>query len=236
MAARFDAAAAQQRGQNSGDGTPIQLTIPTDHPWVPLRILGLGLEPDRLVQADVFLLTDDRPQLLAGGPGSRARPEPARVAATARRSPLGQEHGLGSRRRNGCRTSRSTPRPATCTTTSRHPSTGTSGRRSVDAGFTPNRPPRRRDGRAAARRPAVGLVGLRLVAGGLRDRRGRAWSAPSSLAGPVAGAIDVTEHEARRAPARPALVAVVDRGRGRRRRPGRARAPAGRATSSVQAT
>jgi hypothetical protein len=69
MAARFDAAAAKQRGQSSGDGTPIQLTIPTDHPWVPLRILGLGLEPDRVVQADVFLLTDDRPQLLSGGTG-----------------------------------------------------------------------------------------------------------------------------------------------------------------------
>ncbi|HEX2384891.1 MAG TPA: DUF2330 domain-containing protein [Acidimicrobiales bacterium] len=69
MAARFDAAAAEERGQSSGDGTPIQLTIPTDHPWVPLRILGLGLEADRIVQADVFLLTDDRPQLLAGGRG-----------------------------------------------------------------------------------------------------------------------------------------------------------------------
>src|SRR4051794_21502455 len=31
MAARFDAAAAQARGQSGGDGTPIQLTIPTDH-------------------------------------------------------------------------------------------------------------------------------------------------------------------------------------------------------------
>jgi hypothetical protein len=69
MAARFDAAAAALRGQYSGDGTPIQLAIPTARPWVPLRILGLGLEPDRPVQADVFLLTDDRPQLLAGGRG-----------------------------------------------------------------------------------------------------------------------------------------------------------------------
>src|SRR6478672_3670802 len=78
MAARFDAAAANERGQSSGDGTPIQLTIPTDHPWVPLRILGLGLEPDRIVQADVFLLTDDRPQLLAAGPGlALERSQPA---------------------------------------------------------------------------------------------------------------------------------------------------------------
>ena len=78
MAARFDAAAAGQRGQNAGDGTPIQLTIPTDRPWVPLRILGLGLEPDRIVQADVFMLTDERPQLLAGGSGLELRrSEPA---------------------------------------------------------------------------------------------------------------------------------------------------------------
>jgi hypothetical protein len=78
MAARFDAAAAKARGQNAGDGTPIQLTIPTDRPWVPLRILGLGLAPDRQVQADVFLLTDQRPSLLAGPTGVDVRrSEPA---------------------------------------------------------------------------------------------------------------------------------------------------------------
>ncbi|MPY96342.1 MAG: DUF2330 domain-containing protein, partial [Acidimicrobiia bacterium] len=69
MAARFDASRARQLGQGSGDGTPIMLTIPTDQPWVPLRILGLGLDAARVVEADVFLLTEDRPQLLAGGPG-----------------------------------------------------------------------------------------------------------------------------------------------------------------------
>ena len=51
MAARFDAAAAQERGQNAGDGTPIHLTIPVDRPWVPLRILGLGRPSDQIVQA-----------------------------------------------------------------------------------------------------------------------------------------------------------------------------------------
>ena len=25
-----------------GDGTPVHVTIPTDNPWVPLRILALG--------------------------------------------------------------------------------------------------------------------------------------------------------------------------------------------------
>ncbi|MDQ1449364.1 MAG: hypothetical protein QOC79_2335, partial [Actinomycetota bacterium] len=44
MAARFDATRAQQLGQNSGDGTPIMLTIPVTEPWVPLHILSLGLD------------------------------------------------------------------------------------------------------------------------------------------------------------------------------------------------
>lgn len=69
MAARFDASRAADLGQQAGDGTPIMLTIPTDAPWVPLRILSLGLEESRFVEADVFLLTDEEPGLLAGGPG-----------------------------------------------------------------------------------------------------------------------------------------------------------------------
>ena len=64
MAARFDAEAARARGQAVGDGTPIHLTIPTDNPWVPLRILGLGRAEDEPVEADVYLLTDRRPALL----------------------------------------------------------------------------------------------------------------------------------------------------------------------------
>ena len=69
MAARFDASRAAELGQTAGDGTPIMLTIPTDAPWVPLRILGLGLDEAQDVEADVFLLTDGEPGLLAGGPG-----------------------------------------------------------------------------------------------------------------------------------------------------------------------
>src|SRR6187200_164207 len=42
LAAAFDADAAAQRGQAIGDGTPVHITIPTDNPWVPLRILALG--------------------------------------------------------------------------------------------------------------------------------------------------------------------------------------------------
>ena len=69
MAARFDAARARRLGQGTGDGTPIMLTIPTKAPWVPLRILSLGLAKSAVIDADVFLLTDTRPQLLAGGRG-----------------------------------------------------------------------------------------------------------------------------------------------------------------------
>src|SRR5688500_9943496 len=64
MAAAFDADAAAARGQAIGDGTPVHLTIPTDDPWVPLRILGLGKAPGELVEADVYLLTDIEPALL----------------------------------------------------------------------------------------------------------------------------------------------------------------------------
>jgi Uncharacterized protein conserved in bacteria (DUF2330) len=69
MAARFDAQRAQALGQGAGDSTPIMATIPTDDPWVPVRILGLGLDGAQNVEADVFLLTDDQPELLAGGAG-----------------------------------------------------------------------------------------------------------------------------------------------------------------------
>jgi hypothetical protein len=69
MAARFDASRAQALGQSSGDGTPIMVTIPTAEPWVPLRILALGLDRARVVDADVFLLTDQRPALRAGSTG-----------------------------------------------------------------------------------------------------------------------------------------------------------------------
>jgi hypothetical protein len=67
MAARFNGARAAARGTAIGDGTPIHLTIPTPNPWVPLRILALGQQPDALVQADVFLLTERRPALLPAG-------------------------------------------------------------------------------------------------------------------------------------------------------------------------
>ncbi len=64
LAAVFDGDAAAARGQEIGDGTPVQITIPTSNPWVPLRILGLGKQPGDRIEADVFLLTDLRPSFL----------------------------------------------------------------------------------------------------------------------------------------------------------------------------
>ena len=52
LAAVFDADAAAERGQAVGDGTPVHVTIPTDNPWVPLRILALGKTGEERVEAD----------------------------------------------------------------------------------------------------------------------------------------------------------------------------------------
>ncbi|MBA2336552.1 MAG: DUF2330 domain-containing protein [Acidimicrobiia bacterium] len=69
MAARFDAERAADLEQEAGDSTPIMATIPTDDPWVPIRILGLGASGNDRIEADVFLLTEHQPTLLAGGTG-----------------------------------------------------------------------------------------------------------------------------------------------------------------------
>lgn len=64
LAAVFDGDAARQRGQAVGDGTPVHITIPTDNPWVPLRVLALGKTGNERVEADVYLMTDHAPRLL----------------------------------------------------------------------------------------------------------------------------------------------------------------------------
>lgn len=69
LAAVFDADAAAARGQAVGDGTPVHVTIPTDNPWVPLRILALGKTPAERVDADVYLLTNLAPALLPAPTG-----------------------------------------------------------------------------------------------------------------------------------------------------------------------
>ena len=73
MAVQFDAEKAAARGEQLGDAIPIHLVIPTNRPWVPLRILGLGARPSQRIEADVFLLTDDRPNMLPVPVGSTAR-------------------------------------------------------------------------------------------------------------------------------------------------------------------
>ncbi len=64
LAAAFDADAAAERGQQLGDGTSVHITIPTDNPWVPLRILALGKSGEERVDANVYVLTDQAPALL----------------------------------------------------------------------------------------------------------------------------------------------------------------------------
>ena len=64
LAARFNADRASEQGVQTGQGTPVHISIPTPNPWVPLRILALGRQASELVQADVYLLTDHRPDTL----------------------------------------------------------------------------------------------------------------------------------------------------------------------------
>jgi hypothetical protein len=70
MAAKFDVDAAQRRGIGAGEGVSIHLTIPTDDPWVPLRILSLGQDGQTKIDADVYLLTQRQPALLPGPVGT----------------------------------------------------------------------------------------------------------------------------------------------------------------------
>jgi hypothetical protein len=87
LAAVFDADAAAARGQAVGDGTPVHLTIPTDDPWVPLRILALGKTEADTVEADVYLLTDHRPGLLPA-PSSPLSPDGFEFAHSAKATDL----------------------------------------------------------------------------------------------------------------------------------------------------
>ena len=118
MAAKFDAQPAHELGQDAGDSTPIMATIPTDDPWVPLRILGLGLDAEQRVEADVFLLTDRR----AGAAGRRSRPQRraqrAGVGLAARRPAIRRRHGVGAVLDVAVVPADRRRRPATSTTTS----------------------------------------------------------------------------------------------------------------------
>ncbi len=87
LAAAFDPEAAAERGVAVGDGTPVHITIPTDNPWVPLRILALGKTGAERVEADVYLMTDEAPALLPRPNGFErhvARPQRPGDGGTAR--------------------------------------------------------------------------------------------------------------------------------------------------------
>jgi hypothetical protein len=55
LAAKYDTEAAKARKLLQGDGTPILITMRTEHIWVPLEVLAIE---GQQVQADLFLLTD----------------------------------------------------------------------------------------------------------------------------------------------------------------------------------
>jgi hypothetical protein len=59
--ARFDRVTARRQGLIQGQGEVIQFSIPMRAPWIPLRILTLGKVPAEAVDADLFVLTDQRP-------------------------------------------------------------------------------------------------------------------------------------------------------------------------------
>jgi hypothetical protein len=92
LAATYDPAAARARGLTVGDGTPVQISIPLANPWVPLRILALGKDPDDVVQADVFVLTDHSPSILTGPGVSLTSSEPASPSLL---SDLRSDRGMG---------------------------------------------------------------------------------------------------------------------------------------------
>ncbi len=91
LTATFDAAKAAARGQQLGDGTPVQVTIPTSNPWVPLHILSLAKDRDDTVSADVFMLTDRRPALLSGPGVQLAQSHPASESLM---NDLRSDHGM----------------------------------------------------------------------------------------------------------------------------------------------
>jgi uncharacterized protein DUF2330 len=95
LAAVFDADAAKARGQQIGDGTPVHVTIPTANPWVPLRILGLGKSADDRIDADVYLLTDQRPALLPYPFANGMRLDHSAVATPSLLGDLRSDTGMG---------------------------------------------------------------------------------------------------------------------------------------------
>jgi Uncharacterized protein conserved in bacteria (DUF2330) len=98
MAVRFNLERAQDKDLQSGDGIPVHVTIPTDSPWVPLRILGLGRGSDEIVEADVFLLNETEPMLMPGmdeaGSGKGLVHERSEPASEALLTDLASDRGM----------------------------------------------------------------------------------------------------------------------------------------------
>lgn len=98
MAARFVAKKAKDEKLREGDGVPIHLRIPTDNPWVPLRILALGKRPYGNIAADVYLLTDNEPAILPAPvqPGERGLvQERSEQASSSLLKDLRDDKGMG---------------------------------------------------------------------------------------------------------------------------------------------
>lgn len=95
LAARFDATAVAEQGVVLGDGTPVHITIPTPNPWVPLRILGLGRQEGERIDADVFLLTERKPALLAGRDSAGVILDRQEPASTSLLDDLRGDEGMG---------------------------------------------------------------------------------------------------------------------------------------------
>ena len=100
-AVSFNAERAERQGLVQGDSTPIHFTIPTDNPWIPLRILALGKASEEVVKADLFMLTDRQPATLpyagtsflgADLPLSLSRSEPASETLL---QDLSRDRGMG---------------------------------------------------------------------------------------------------------------------------------------------
>lgn len=94
MAARFDVERAENLDQQLGQGTPIHLTIPTDHPWVPLRILGLGRTDGSRIEADVFLLTEEEPIIVPAEGGAGLKVERSEAASDLLLEDLASDKGM----------------------------------------------------------------------------------------------------------------------------------------------
>src|SRR5207248_584766 len=159
LAAVFDADAAKARGQQIGDGTPVHVTIPTANPWVPLRILGLGKNADDRIDADVYLLTDQRPALLPYPFANGMRLDHSATATTSLLTTFVRTRAwAGSRSPDGSRRSRSTHRRASSATTSPSTRRARVPRASRPAFKCPPASPARRVNPRATRSPSSGWL------------------------------------------------------------------------------